>query len=162
MSESPPRAGPDGASPGWDSLSFGGADRPARRRPDAVVGLLVAGVLALAGDGLAPAGAGAPPRIASLTVHPAPPSIYTAVDRSITPLLPHRPVPPATRQPTGLGTAPTFDRLARECYKGEMHSCDVLYVLSTPGSRYEIYADSCAGRQPQDTDIYCTAQFPGA
>jgi hypothetical protein len=167
MSDPPLLPRTDRASPGWDSLSFGGPERPDRGRPNALVGLLTAGVLVLAGDGLAASelgGSDAPPRGVTLTADPAPPSIYTALDGSKPnePLLKRRPVPPATAQPTGLGTDPTLDRFARECYKGVMHSCDVLYVLGAPRSRYGTYGDSCAGRQPQETDIYCTTQFPGA
>jgi hypothetical protein len=167
MADPPLLPGPAGAPPGWDSLSFGGPERPDRRRPSTVVGLLAAGVLVLAGDGLAASelsGTGARPRSVISTAHPAPPSMSTALDgsKSNKPLLTRRPVPPATAQPTGLGTDPTFDRFARECYKGVMYSCDVLYVVSAPRSRYETYGDSCAGRQPRETDIYCTTQFPGA
>jgi hypothetical protein len=129
------------------------------------VGLLAAGALALGGGGLAASvfgSSGPQPRIITLTAHPAPPSMYTALDGSNKPFLTGRPLPAASTPPTGLGVDPTFDRFARECFDGVMRSCDELYDVSAPRSKYETYADTCAGRQPDGTLRYCTTSFPGS
>jgi hypothetical protein len=122
-----------------------------------MAGLLAAGVLVLAGVELGPAvfGApGAPDSTASATpfLSPSP----SASQR------PGRPIPAPTVPPTALGVDPTFDRFARDCYGGSMHVCDELYAVSAPGSRYEAYADSCAGRQRAGRNVYCTTAFPGS
>jgi hypothetical protein len=41
-----------------------------------------------------------------------------------------------------------------------MQSCDDLFDQSDAGSDYETYGDTCAGRQPPGTFIYCTDTFP--
>jgi hypothetical protein len=68
-------------------------------------------------------------------------------------------VPPATRQPTGLGNDPLENEYAQECYQGDMTSCDALYLIADDGSAYSKYADSCAGRQPEGTDQLCSDSF---
>jgi hypothetical protein len=169
MAEPPPSPGPDGGSGEWDSLSFGAPDPPARRRGKLVAGVLGAGVLgagvlALAGSSVGSAlfgASGAVPRIASVTAHPAPPSTHTGLDGSSKPLRTGPPRPAPSAPPTALGTNPNFDRFARECYGGAMHSCDVLFVVSPPRSRYEAYGDSCAGRQRHGTHVFCAKRFPG-
>jgi hypothetical protein len=165
MSQPPSSARPDGSTGGWDSLSFGADEPPVRRRPKVLVGLLAAGVLALGGGGLAASVSGShgpAPRIITLTAHPAPPSMFTAMDGSNKPFLTGRPLPAATTPPTGLGVDPTFDRFAAECFDGVMRSCDELYDVSAPQSKYETFADTCAGRQPKGTLLYCTTSFPGS
>ena len=69
-------------------------------------------------------------------------------------------IPPATQSPDGLGTDPTFDEFAQQCFDGLMFSCDVLFI-SAPEGPYKAYGDSCAGRQPEGTDLLCTLAFPG-
>jgi hypothetical protein len=69
-------------------------------------------------------------------------------------------VPPALEDPTGLGDDEALDRLAVQCFDGNMAACDFLYVSSEGGSDYETYAASCAGRQPADTELFCTDAFP--
>jgi len=64
-------------------------------------------------------------------------------------------------QPTGLGDDPTFNQLAQQCYDGDMQACDDLYIQSEVDSPYEAYGDTCAGRQPLGTDVFCTISFPG-
>lgn len=166
MQPEPPQSPrPDQASGTWDSLTFGSADPPPPRRRKLVAGLVGAGVLVVVGLGaaqLVPGRSGPEPRVITLTAHPARPSTYLSMDGSTKPLLTGRPLPAATTSPTGLGADPTFDRLARECYLGAMHACDELYDVSAPGSRYEAYADTCAGRQPRNTNSYCTAAFAGS
>jgi hypothetical protein len=71
-------------------------------------------------------------------------------------------VPGATVPPEGLGDDPALDEYARNCHDGEMQACDDLYLESPPLSAYEEYGDTCAGRQPQGTDAFCTDRFPGA
>ena len=160
--ELPQFPGLDQASGTWDSLAFGASDPPPPWRQRLVAGLVGAAVLVLAGFGLGhllPGPSGPEPHIITLTPHPAPPSTYIAMDGSSRPLLTVRPLPGLGQAPTGLGADPTFDRLALQCYGGWMHACDELYDLSAPGSVYEAYADTCAGRQPRGTDVYCTAAF---
>ena len=68
-------------------------------------------------------------------------------------------IPPPNREPDGLGTDPTLDELAQECYGADMQSCDDLYERAPADSEYESYGDTCAGRQPEDTRRYCTDAF---
>jgi hypothetical protein len=69
-------------------------------------------------------------------------------------------VPPGLEDPGGLGDDDALDRLARQCFDGNMAACDFLYVSSEPDSGYEAYASSCAGRQPADAELFCTDAFP--
>lgn len=68
-------------------------------------------------------------------------------------------VPPATQQPTGLGPDAALNALAQACFDGDMAACDQLYSQSEAGSLYEQYGDTCAGRQPLETGIYCADAF---
>ena len=73
-------------------------------------------------------------------------------------------IPPPTVQPTGLGDDPVWNRLARECFDGRMLSCDALFAGTSSDeslSAYTHYADTCAGRQPEGTRVYCSVAFPG-
>jgi hypothetical protein len=156
---------PHEAPGGWDSLAFGAAEPPPARRRRLVAVLVGAGLLVVGGLGVGqflPARSGPEPRVLTLTPHPAPPSTYLSMDGSTRPLLTGRPPPAPGLTPTGLGTDPTFNLLARECYRGSMHVCDELYAVSMPGSRYESFADSCAGRQEAGGNVYCTTAFPGS
>jgi cytoskeletal protein RodZ len=69
-------------------------------------------------------------------------------------------LPPATVTPDGLGEDPVMDAYAQDCYAGDMVACDSLYFESEPDSAYEVYGDTCAGRQPPGTDTFCTESFP--
>jgi hypothetical protein len=69
-------------------------------------------------------------------------------------------IPEAAAPPDGLGDDPALDDLAQACYEGAMESCDELYTEAELGSEYERYGDTCAGRQPEGTEQYCTASFP--
>jgi len=64
-------------------------------------------------------------------------------------------------QPDGLGDDPTFNQMAQSCYDGDMQACDDLFLQSDVDSAYEAYGDTCAGRQPEGTDVFCTVSFPG-
>jgi hypothetical protein len=155
-----------GEAPGaWDSLAFGADTAPPPWQRKLMGGLVAAAVLALAGLGLReflPGDAGPAPRTITLTPHPAPPSTYLSMDGSTRPLLTGRPLPAPRLAPAGLGSDPTFDRLAQECSGGSMRACDELYDMSATGSRYEAYADTCAGRQPRNTNVYCITSFAGS
>jgi hypothetical protein len=70
-------------------------------------------------------------------------------------------IPPATHAPTGLGSDPALDALAQGCYAGDMTACDALFKTAPLGSAYQVYGDTCAGRQPAGTFTYCRAAFPG-
>jgi hypothetical protein len=70
-------------------------------------------------------------------------------------------VPPAMVPPTGLGDDAVLNGYARDCYHGNMVSCDVMYVLAGRGTSYSVYGDTCAGRQPEGTDVQCEVAFPG-
>jgi hypothetical protein len=63
--------------------------------------------------------------------------------------------------PDGLGDDPVFDQYAKDCYDGLMEACDDLFLESEEDSLYEAYGDTCAGRQPLGTDVFCTVSFPG-
>ena len=58
--------------------------------------------------------------------------------------------------PEGLGTDPELDALAQSCYAGDMEACDELYGSAESGSAYQVYGDTCAGRQPENTGRFCT------
>jgi hypothetical protein len=70
-------------------------------------------------------------------------------------------IPPPTVPPTGLGTDRVLNGYAQDCYRGNMVSCDIMYVLADQGTRYSVYGDTCAGRQPQGTEQLCEEAFPG-
>ena len=59
--------------------------------------------------------------------------------------------------PEGLGADPALDALAQSCYVGDMEACDELYGSAESGSAYQVYGDTCAGRQPENTGSFCTA-----
>jgi len=69
------------------------------------------------------------------------------------------PAPAATLAPTGLGADADLDRLAQQCSDGQMNPCDDLYDESFPGSGYEAYGDTCAGRRTAGEDTYCADVF---
>jgi hypothetical protein len=69
-------------------------------------------------------------------------------------------IPPATVPPDGLGDDPFLDELAQTCYDGIMEDCDSLYGLSEDDSLYQAYGDTCAGRQPEGTQVLCAVAFP--
>ena len=71
-------------------------------------------------------------------------------------------IPPPTLQPTGLGDDPTLDALAQSCYDGDLEACDNLWRDSDDGSAYRNFGDTCAGRQPPNTGIWCADAFAGA
>lgn len=70
------------------------------------------------------------------------------------------PLPDPVGTPEGLGDDPLLDALALACYVGDMQSCDDLFDDADGGSDYEAYGDTCAGRQPSGTLVYCTETFP--
>ncbi|MCZ2830310.1 hypothetical protein O2W14_15850 [Modestobacter sp. VKM Ac-2986] len=69
------------------------------------------------------------------------------------------PAPAATLPPTGLGADADLDRLAQQCSDGQMNPCDDLYQESFPGSDYEAYGDTCAGRRTAGEDTSCADVF---
>ena len=91
-----------------------------------------------------------PPTTAGL---PAPPTTVAAVPASI---------PPATQQPTGLGTDTTLDAMAQSCFAGDMSACDNLFFAAPANSAYEAYGDTCAGRQPPFSGLCVDAFGPPA
>lgn len=60
------------------------------------------------------------------------------------------PVPPVP------GPDPVLDSHARDCFAGDLRSCDDLMVESPPLSDYERYALTCAGRVKPYTVAVCT------
>ncbi|CAN5730433.1 hypothetical protein BH24ACT3_BH24ACT3_07650 [soil metagenome] len=54
---------------------------------------------------------------------------------------------PRGEPPIRLGNNRAFDRLADDCFDGDLEACDELYLQTPVGSRYEAYGGSCAGRQ---------------
>jgi hypothetical protein len=75
-------------------------------------------------------------------------------------LAPPGSIPEATETPDGLGDDATLDGLAQDCFDGTMQACDDLYDQSESGSEYRRYGDTCAGRQPEGTAVYCRTSFP--
>jgi len=82
------------------------------------------------------------------------------IPRSPGTFAPRGEIPEPTEFPEGLGDDPMLDELAVACFEGSMQACDDLYDESVPGSEYERYGDTCAGRQPEGTQQYCVASFP--
>ena len=109
---------------------------PAKKSSTTMIALIVAGVLVLAGIGAA---------------------VWFGLRGD------DSGVPPATQEPTGLGSDPVMDRYAQECYDGDMEACDDLFRESPVDSAYETYGGTCAGRQPVavSEEIYCVDAFPG-
>ncbi len=69
-------------------------------------------------------------------------------------------IPAPTQEPTGLGDDPNLNALAQSCYDGAMDACDDLSLsYYPPGSPYEQFADTCAGRQPLGTPFACVNAF---
>ncbi len=71
-------------------------------------------------------------------------------------------IPPATQQPTGLGTDTTLDAMAQSCFAGDMSACDNLFFAAPANSAYEAYGDTCAGRQPPFSGLCVDAFGPPA
>lgn len=71
-------------------------------------------------------------------------------------------VPAPTLEPIGLGTDPELDALAQSCHAGDLASCDELYRSSEPDTAYRTFGDTCAGRQPEGTGVWCVDAFGGA
>jgi hypothetical protein len=72
-------------------------------------------------------------------------------------------IPAATVPPDGLGDDVIFDALAQGCYDGDMTACDALFQTTEDDesvAAYNQYADTCAGRQPAGTSVFCTDAFP--
>ncbi len=69
-------------------------------------------------------------------------------------------IPPATVPPTGLGEDPVLDAYAQDCFDGDMAACDSLFLESEVASTYEAYGETCAGRRPLRTDVFCRVSFP--
>ena len=159
----PPLVPPPPEAPGeWDSLSFGAPEPPSPRRRTLVVGVVAVGVLVVVGTGLGTSVFGAPGAPAATASSASASRSSSAVPPPARSVPRAGPIPLPTVPPTGLGIDPTFDQLARQCYGGRMHACDELYDVSAPRSRYEAFADTCAGRQQRDTNLYCTESFPGS
>ncbi len=62
--------------------------------------------------------------------------------------------------PTGLGEDPVLDAYAQDCFDGDMAACDSLFLESEVASTYEAYGETCAGRRPPRTDVFCRVSFP--
>ncbi len=71
------------------------------------------------------------------------------------------PVPPPTLEPTGLGDDPVLDALAQSCYDGDLVACDELWRDAEPNTPYQNFADTCAGRQPPNSGVWCADAFAG-
>jgi hypothetical protein len=75
-------------------------------------------------------------------------------------LAPPGSIPESTEPPDGLGDDTALDALAEDCFDGSMEACDELYGAAESGTEYRRYGDTCAGRQPENTQVYCVASFP--
>jgi hypothetical protein len=58
---------------------------------------------------------------------------------------------PAAQPPTGLGDDERLNRLAQDCFHGQIKACDDLVRLSEPGSKYETYGATCGQRNSKVT-----------
>jgi hypothetical protein len=143
----PPQYGPPGSPPPWPQYPAPPYPAPARPRTGLLWGLvaaLAATVLVLTAVLFAGGGDSGDSGTAALP-------------------LPERPEPVAAPSPTlaytGLGDDPVLDHLAKQCSDGQMNPCDDLFDESFPGSDYEDFADTCAGRRPPGEDTYCADVF---
>lgn len=66
---------------------------------------------------------------------------------------------PDGQSPGDLGSERPLDDLADGCFEGDLTQCDLLYGLSEDGSDYQLYGDTCAGRQDSGTGEFCTEVF---
>ena len=57
--------------------------------------------------------------------------------------------------PFTYGDSPALDALRDACEAGDWQSCDDLYRQSAPGTEYEEFGDTCGGRQPVGTGLWC-------
>jgi hypothetical protein len=67
---------------------------------------------------------------------------------------------PAAQPPTDLGSDDRLNRLAQECFRGQIKACDDLVRLSEPGSRYETYGATCGQRNSTVTS--CAQRYARA
>jgi hypothetical protein len=67
---------------------------------------------------------------------------------------------PDPERPVDLGDDPLLDRLADECFDGDISSCDDLYRESFLGSEYEKYGATCGERTRRGQGGGCTALYP--
>lgn len=69
-------------------------------------------------------------------------------------------IPVSSEPPAGLGDDASLNALAEDCFDGSMGACDDLYDESDVDTDYRRYGDTCAGRQPEGTQVYCDTAFP--
>ncbi len=60
----------------------------------------------------------------------------------------------------GFGSDAELDALATLCSEGDLTACDDLFLESPVDSGYELYGDTCGGRQSADSRFFCTEAFP--
>jgi len=184
-----PQPGPYGPPPGqqpYGQPPYGPGQQwtppggqPPRKNKNTLIALIVAGVVVLAAVGVAlwllfgrggdDANTASPTSASDSTAdEPAtassPPSSSSSSSSSSTSSSAptgSENIPPATLPPEGLGDDPDLDELAQLCFDGGMESCDLLFGASEEGSVYRSYGDTCAGRQPEGTQLLCTTVFPG-
>jgi serine/threonine-protein kinase PknK len=66
---------------------------------------------------------------------------------------------PEADSPDGLGTDLELNRLAEDCFDGDISACDDLYSQSPAASDYEDYGSTCAGRAGPQLGS-CSDLFP--
>jgi hypothetical protein len=59
-------------------------------------------------------------------------------------------------EPDAYGDDGYLDGLQDDCVDGDMRACDLLYLLSPPGSQYERLATGCGG--PEPGDVFCAPE----
>jgi hypothetical protein len=106
--------------------------------------------------------AGPPTTATTVPGHTTVPGQTTIPGQTVPPTSAPSGIPPASQQPTGLGSDPALDALAQRCYDGDMQACDDLFDQAPIGSAYMTYGDTCAGRQQPGTFNYCRVVFPSA
>jgi hypothetical protein len=67
---------------------------------------------------------------------------------------------PDPERPGDLGNDPFLDRLADECFDGDVSSCDDLFRESFLGSDYEKYGSTCGERTKRGQAGGCSALYP--
>jgi len=75
----------------------------------------------------------------------------------------HQPAPgmPPGEDPSDiLGSDDALNDLANQCFQGDMHACDDLYLDTPVGSDLESYAQTCGGRSEDEQNGGCPQRFP--
>jgi hypothetical protein len=171
-----PGYGPPGyGQPGYGQPGYGlpgPQGRPPGRSTATVVALVLAGLIVLAGVGVVlflllgdddsptTAATGTTAGSSSTSAGTSSPGESSSSSAGTSSGDPIFTVPPPGDSPDGLGNDPALNERAQACYDGDMSACDDLVETADQGSPYWDYGDTCGGRQPAGTGVWCVFAFP--